>query len=151
MTTDNFCFYLQNRLIQTSQTGGQQYNDTSPFSIPCLYPCLWTRVKMAGRNTRFHNIEPQKCHFCQKNRQNHFSCEQVNFVDDLKARYNYKKWVIQIHEIKRIKIKKVSWQEKLLLSALLHFWGMHYKTLRIRDVRKTDRLALRHSAQQHSA
>jgi hypothetical protein len=24
MTTDNFCFYLQNRLIQTSQTGGQR-------------------------------------------------------------------------------------------------------------------------------
>ncbi len=36
MTTDNFCFYLQNGLIQTSQTGGQQYSDTSPFSIPCL-------------------------------------------------------------------------------------------------------------------
>jgi hypothetical protein len=36
MTTDNFCFYLQNRLIQTSQTGGQRYSDTSPFSIPCL-------------------------------------------------------------------------------------------------------------------
>ncbi len=35
-TTDNFCFYLQNRLIQTSQTGVQQYSDTSPFSIPCL-------------------------------------------------------------------------------------------------------------------
>jgi hypothetical protein len=35
MTTDNFCFYLQNRLIQTSQTGGRQYSDTSPFSIPC--------------------------------------------------------------------------------------------------------------------
>jgi hypothetical protein len=34
MTTDNFCFYLQNRLIQTSQTGGQWYSDTSPFSIP---------------------------------------------------------------------------------------------------------------------
>jgi hypothetical protein len=34
MITDNFCFYLQNRLIQTSQTGGQQYSDTSPFSIP---------------------------------------------------------------------------------------------------------------------
>ncbi len=33
MTTDNFCFYLQNRLIQTRQTGGQQYNDTSPFSF----------------------------------------------------------------------------------------------------------------------
>jgi hypothetical protein len=36
MTTDNFCFYFQNRLIQTSQTGGQQYSDSSPFSIPCL-------------------------------------------------------------------------------------------------------------------
>jgi hypothetical protein len=34
MTTDNFCFYLQNRLIQTSQTGGQRYSDTFPFSIP---------------------------------------------------------------------------------------------------------------------
>jgi hypothetical protein len=36
MTANNFCFYLQNRLIQTSQTGGQWYSDTSPFSIPCL-------------------------------------------------------------------------------------------------------------------
>jgi hypothetical protein len=35
MKTDNFCFYLQNRVTQTSQTGGQQYSDTSPFSIPC--------------------------------------------------------------------------------------------------------------------
>ncbi len=35
MTTDNFCFYLQNRLIQTIQTGVQWYSDTSPFSIPC--------------------------------------------------------------------------------------------------------------------
>jgi hypothetical protein len=35
MTTDNFCFYLQNRLIQTSQTGGELYSDTSPFSVPC--------------------------------------------------------------------------------------------------------------------
>jgi hypothetical protein len=34
MTIDIFWFDLQNRLIQTSQTGGQQYSDTSPFSIP---------------------------------------------------------------------------------------------------------------------
>jgi len=26
MTTDNFGFYLQNTLIQTSQTGGQRYS-----------------------------------------------------------------------------------------------------------------------------
>jgi hypothetical protein len=36
MTTENFCFYLQNRLIQTSQTGGQWYSDTYPFSIPYI-------------------------------------------------------------------------------------------------------------------
>jgi hypothetical protein len=30
---------LQNRLIQTSQTGGQWYSDTSPFSI------TWREVK----------------------------------------------------------------------------------------------------------
>jgi hypothetical protein len=34
ITTDKFCFYLQNRLIQTSQIGGQLYSATSPFSIP---------------------------------------------------------------------------------------------------------------------
>jgi len=34
MTSENFCLYLQNRLIQTSQTGGQWYSDTPPFSIP---------------------------------------------------------------------------------------------------------------------
>jgi hypothetical protein len=36
MTTDNFCSYLQNRLIQTSQTGGQHYSDTSHCRIPWL-------------------------------------------------------------------------------------------------------------------
>jgi hypothetical protein len=38
MITDNFCFYLQNGLIRTSQTGGQRYSDTSPFSI------LWIKL-----------------------------------------------------------------------------------------------------------
>jgi len=37
MTTDNFLFYLQNRLIQTGQTGGQLYGDTSIFSNPWLF------------------------------------------------------------------------------------------------------------------
>jgi hypothetical protein len=36
MTTEIFCFYLQNILIQTSQKGVQWYSDTSPFSIPWL-------------------------------------------------------------------------------------------------------------------
>jgi len=34
-----FCFYLQNRSIQTGQAGGQRYSDTSPFSIP------WKKLK----------------------------------------------------------------------------------------------------------
>jgi hypothetical protein len=33
---------LQNRLIQTSQTGGQRYSDTSPFSIPWIQTCTRT-------------------------------------------------------------------------------------------------------------
>ncbi len=33
MTTDNFWFYLQNRLIQTSQTVGQWYRDP-----PLVFP-----------------------------------------------------------------------------------------------------------------
>jgi hypothetical protein len=50
MTTDNFCLYLQNRLIQTSQTGGQQYRDTFPFSIPWV-ECL------SGKFLLDHNQE----------------------------------------------------------------------------------------------
>jgi hypothetical protein len=41
MITDNFCCYLQNKLIQTSVTGGLRYSETSPFSIPWLVP--WSR------------------------------------------------------------------------------------------------------------
>jgi hypothetical protein len=36
MTTDNFCFYFQSRLIQTSQPRGQQYSNTSPLVFPGL-------------------------------------------------------------------------------------------------------------------
>ncbi len=45
MITDNFWFYLQNRLFQTSQTGGQQYSDTSPFSIPWSFRQLQNSTK----------------------------------------------------------------------------------------------------------
>jgi hypothetical protein len=57
MTTDNFCFYLQNRLIQTSQTGGQWYSDTSPFSIPYLVYDLgyknWTKKNLKSSGQGF--------------------------------------------------------------------------------------------------
>jgi len=40
MIADIF-IYLQNRLIQTSQIGGQRYSDTSPISIPWSNYLLW--------------------------------------------------------------------------------------------------------------
>jgi hypothetical protein len=64
MTTDNFCFYFQNRLIQTSQTGGQWYSDTSPFSIPwsvshSLFIDAFKSVQFVGQ---FSQVQPLK-HF----------------------------------------------------------------------------------------
>ncbi len=63
MTTGNFCFYLQNRLIQTSQTGGQRYSDTSPFSIPWTYhlkttvtPSLILLKRALSSNLKFQNF-----------------------------------------------------------------------------------------------
>jgi hypothetical protein len=52
MTTDKFCFCFQNRLIQTSQTGGQRYNDNCPISITgCWYQKgLYTLAKFVGEN-----------------------------------------------------------------------------------------------------
>jgi hypothetical protein len=54
MTIDNFCFYLQNRLIQISSTGGQWYIDTSLFSIPwfmCSLP-----IRSGDRTPNFANV-----------------------------------------------------------------------------------------------
>ncbi len=51
MTTDNFCFYLWNRLIQTSQTGGQWYSDTSPLVFPATtIPCSSKGILAAAIN-----------------------------------------------------------------------------------------------------
>ncbi len=52
--TDNFCFYLQNRLTQTSQTGGQCYSYTSPFSITCLK--YETRVEVTHKEFKHRSF-----------------------------------------------------------------------------------------------
>ncbi len=57
MTTANFCFYLQNRLFQISQTGGQQYSDTSPLVFPGLYNVCDARIP-----DKLIRIT-QKCHY----------------------------------------------------------------------------------------
>jgi len=51
MTTDNF---LPDRLIKTSQTGGQQYSDTSPFSsTECHYAqCRLTECRSAFKTNQ---------------------------------------------------------------------------------------------------
>jgi hypothetical protein len=47
MTTDIFCFYLQNRKIQTSQVGGQRYSDTSlPLVFPASTHETFNKIKM---------------------------------------------------------------------------------------------------------
>jgi hypothetical protein len=67
MTNNNFCFSLQNRLVQTSQTGGQPYNDTSPFSNPCFInqnPALKTwfsfAIKVRGDPSRQGGCHPRR-------------------------------------------------------------------------------------------
>ncbi len=57
MTTEIFCFYLQNRLIQASNTGGQWYSDTSPFSIPWTNTRLVQKFSNYGRK-KFYNMGP---------------------------------------------------------------------------------------------
>ncbi len=47
MTIDNFCFYFHNRLIQTSQTGGQQYSDTYPLVFPVF--CVASPKPIQGK------------------------------------------------------------------------------------------------------
>ncbi len=58
MTTNNFCFYLQNRLIQASQTGGQWHNDTSPFSIPWTNTLAYIVPQSVTERKRFITLTP---------------------------------------------------------------------------------------------
>ncbi len=58
MTTENFI--LQYRLIQTSQTGGQWYSDTSPFSIPWYnFKCKQFDMKTGSANASGRH--PKSC------------------------------------------------------------------------------------------
>jgi hypothetical protein len=60
MTTDNFCFYFQSRLIQTGQTGGQWYSDTSPFSIPWYKRPSLTVVKSQVKEQSYSKMVRKK-------------------------------------------------------------------------------------------
>jgi hypothetical protein len=45
MSTNNFYFYLQNILFQTSKTGGQRYSDLSPLVFHDLTVVLkWRKI-----------------------------------------------------------------------------------------------------------
>ena len=52
---------MQNRLFQTSQTGGQRYSDTSPFSIPCSNTLAYFSHIQHRRKKRFILVKPDFC------------------------------------------------------------------------------------------
>jgi hypothetical protein len=65
MTTYNFRFYLQNRLIQTGQTGGQLYSDTSPLVFPIQAMQLTNIVPnfLIPSQARSHSTNQVSSHF----------------------------------------------------------------------------------------
>ena len=80
MRTEIFCFYLQNRLIQTSQTGGQWYSDTSFLVFPVLslwhhsLHGLWLNVFYFEfeKHLKSQNWPGYGASFLQKNDKNNF-------------------------------------------------------------------------------
>ncbi len=60
-----FVFYLQNRLIQTSQTEGQWYSDTSSFSIPWFdYPENFAiNEQSSWRRKTFYDVDTRSQSF----------------------------------------------------------------------------------------
>ena len=73
MTIDNFCFYLKNRIIQNSQTGGQWYSDTFPFSIPwrdpqerlqCPLPLWLRKLQQGSQQHQHHERDSHRFHSC---------------------------------------------------------------------------------------
>jgi hypothetical protein len=80
MTTDNFFIYLKNRLMQTSQRGGQWYSDTSPFSIPWFGCCPDQQIN--GKITWFINAE-----IFESNQE-----KNVNLLNNLRKYFKLKNW-----------------------------------------------------------
>jgi hypothetical protein len=57
MATDNFCFYLQSRLIQTSETGGQRYSDPPPLVFPGQTLAYFEGAASESRKQRIFSFE----------------------------------------------------------------------------------------------
>jgi hypothetical protein len=66
MTTEIFCFYLQNRLVQTSQTRGQWYSDTSTFSIPWSVLQNSIYSSLAFRQSKLERFPLQALYFARR-------------------------------------------------------------------------------------
>ncbi len=88
MITDHFC--LQNRLFQTSQTGGQWYSDTSPFSIPCA-EC----PNAECTNAECHCAE---CHFAEC--RGAFGATQLTFLHFLLVQQKMGSVILKLHCIR---------------------------------------------------
>ena len=133
LSTDNFCnfcFYLQNRLCQTSQAGGQWYNDTSPFSIPCCRPnVFWRKVEapiiLSDQSDPLHFPNPFFIRRGKKswlgNRLERFGFGRVWTVINETVRFGYWKWYQFFCEKGNFWmdiIKWVSWYKSSLLLRI---------------------------------
>ncbi len=68
-----FFIYLKNRLIQTSQTGGQQYSDTSPSVFPIEKPCKVS--------------ETQQCETQSKGSWSHLNLQLISLLQQTNSWY----------------------------------------------------------------
>ncbi len=102
MTMDNFCFYLQNRLIQTTQTGGQWYSEP-----PLVFP---------GQTI----LERKTTGLCIYNTAH----KHLNIILMVAPYYNSKK----VFKIIFTVLKEMKWNEIFcnFLFEFGHFWP-HYR------------------------
>jgi hypothetical protein len=119
MTTDDFCFYFQNRLIQTSQTGGRRYSGTSPFSIPWSNLNSVTRLGEILPLGYFSQLLPVSTHGLLKVFQNVLDVDVLGF--QIKLRRYYLSYFFG-------KFGKILFKFLVTLNLKQHFywWPWHY-------------------------
>ncbi len=123
----NFCFYLQNRLIQTSQTGGQWYSETSPL----VFPGESSSLKVSfTRSSILYQIKmtSQKFNSLMQN----LPCKWVfNLTPDIKFKIFFLLFYCFMINLAR----QISETEFIVSPAPSGTWGLYYKTFYGRNLR----------------
>ncbi len=76
MTTDNFSFYIQNRQIQTRQTGGKWYSDISTLVFPGLRVHIWQLLALEENSLKSMNYALVIRHLAQMSHDLHLYVKQ---------------------------------------------------------------------------